>query len=212
MIASWLDADAKRATTEAIRRIEQRSSVELVVAVRAAARSWPHVSAIAGAAAAWLMLAWMLFNETEYALPLFLVFPVMAGALAAAASSRLPVLVRLCTRERTRRRAAMTAARAEFAERRIYETRHRTGLLVYCAVTEGVAVLVADTGVLAAMPRASLARFEVAITAAVERGGKALAEAITGMGDELASTLTRSGDDRNELSDEPIESAEDAPS
>ena len=74
-------------------------------------------------------------------------------------------------------------------------------MLVYCALAERMAVVVADTQVLKAVPTASLAAWERDITRAVARGGIATADAIQSSASLFAAALPRSRDDVNELAD-----------
>lgn len=201
MASTWLDRRAERAFQEAVTRIESASAAEVAIAVRRSARSWPHVPLLAGIAGAWATLAFMLFSDPAFALMFFLVDPLLVGAIAAAVAAAVPSAVRWLTPRAHRRRAAAAAARATFVERGVHRTRGRTGVLVYCALAEGIGVVVADAAVEAAVPAPALAAWEEQIGAAIARGGVATAEAIGSISSILATALPRAANDVNELHD-----------
>ncbi|MBK9031513.1 MAG: hypothetical protein IPL61_09285 [Myxococcales bacterium] len=201
MTVRWLDEPAQRAFAQAVQAIEDESAAEVVVAVRRAARRWPHVPMIAGIVGAWAALAFMLFSDHAFALASILIDPLVAGALVGAAATLAPWLVRALTPAAVRRHAVDTAARAAFVERGVHHTRGRTGVLVYCALTERMAALVCDVGVGAAVSADTLAGHARAIERAIPAGGAATAAAVTAMGPALAAALPRAHDDVNELPD-----------
>ncbi|MBK7071411.1 MAG: hypothetical protein IPH44_03820 [Myxococcales bacterium] len=201
MAIRWLDEPAQRAFAQAVEGVERASAAELVVAVRRRARAWPHVPLAVGIVGAWLGLAFMLYSDHAFGLASFLIDPLLAGALAGGAATLATPLVRWLTPAGVRRRAVVAAARAVFVERGVHHTGGRTGLLVYCALAERMAAVVADTGVVTAVPAATLARHAAAIDRALAQGGAATAAAIAALGPDLAAALPRATDDINELPD-----------
>jgi putative membrane protein len=201
MPGTWLDRRAERAFQEAVTRIESASAAEVAIAVRRSAQAWPHVPVLAGAAAAWATLAFMLYSEPAFALVFFLLDPLLVGAVAAGVAVAVPSAVRWLTPHTRRRRAAAAAARATFVERGVHRTRGRTGVLIYCALTERIGIIVADAGVEAAVPAPTLVAWEREISAAIARGGVATAEAVASISAALAEALPRSATDANELHD-----------
>jgi putative membrane protein len=197
----WLDERAELAFTHAVEQIETVSAAEVAVAIRQRARAWPHVPFVAGAFAAWLVLALMMYSAPAFPFWSFLVDPLLAGLAAAWAISVVPPPLAWVTSASARRRAAMAAARAAFVERGVHVTRARTGLLVFCALAERVAVVVADAGIIAALPADALSAWERAIAEALPRGGAATAEAVASIAPRLAAVLPRQRDDLNELVD-----------
>ena len=197
----WLDDRAEAALTKAVREIESQSSVEIAIAVRRSARSWPHVLFIAGGVAAWLTLAYMLFADPVYSLWAFLVDPLIAAALAALAASQAPPLARWLTPRRVLRQAVEEAARATFVDRSVHRTRQHSGVLVYCALAERIAVVVPDSGVTSTVAPQALAAWEQSINASLGRGGVATASAIAEMTETFARALPRQDDDVDELPD-----------
>lgn len=201
MSIRWLDEPAQGALAKAVAAVEGTSAVELVVAVRRSARRWPHVPFAVGAVTAWAALAFMMYSDHAFAIASFLIDPVLAGVLGGLIATVVPPLVRWLTPASIRRRAVITAARATFVERGLHHTRGRTGVLVYCALTEGMAAIVVDIAVVAAVPAATLSARERAIDAAIRQGGIAAADAIAALAPVLAAALPRAADDLNELPD-----------
>ena len=198
----WLDERAQRAFSAAVAQIEATSCVEVAIAVRRSARSWPQVPVLVGMIAAWAMLAFMLFSEPAFPLWSFLVDPLIAAVAAGGMARRTPTLTRWLTSPRARRMAVLAAARATFVERGVHRTRSRTGVLVYCAVAERQTTVVADDAVAAAVSASGLEAWEYSITEAMARGGESTAHAVAAIASTFASALPRAADDTNELADE----------
>ena len=110
-------------------------------------------------------------------------------------------LVRWLTPVSIRRRAARREAQATFFDLGIHNTSGRTGLLVYCALTERIACVVADTAVSTAVTHQALNDRERAIEAAIARGGAATAAEVAKLAALLGPALPRTEDDVNELPD-----------
>ena len=68
MSVRWLDEPSQRAFAQAVETVEAGSAAELVIAVRRAARRWPHVPLIVGLVGAWAALAFMLFSDHTFSL------------------------------------------------------------------------------------------------------------------------------------------------
>lgn len=194
----------QQALVAAIQACEKRSAAEIVIAVRARSASYLHADLIAGIAVATATLAFLLYSPIEFPLWSFVIETVLAGAVAGAVASHLPVVRRLLTPRSARRAWVRRAAQATFLERGVDQTARRTGLLIYVGLTERVAEVVADRGVRAAVSDGDLLRACVAIDAAVAREGvgTALVRAVEALGDVLEPALPRTSDDVNELPDE----------
>ena len=201
MSRTWMDQRAEQALSDAVGRIEGNSAAEVAVAIRRSARSWPHVPLIVGFAVTWGALAFMLFSDPVFPLIAFIIDPLLFGVLAGALATLHPLPLRLLTSNAARHDAALRAARATFVDRGVHRTRARTGLLVYCALSEGKAIVVADTGIERAVPESTLSAWESRIRDAMAKGGVATAEAIATMAATLATALPRAADDVNELAD-----------
>jgi putative membrane protein len=201
MSRAWLDDRAERALAAAAAQIEATSAVEVAIAVRRSARSWPHVPVIAGGLAAWATLAFMLFSDPVFPLIAFLFDPLIAGIVTGGAVTFGSWPIRLLTSASARRAAATRAARATFVDRGVHRTRARSGVLVYCALAERTAVVIADSGVERAVPQSALDAWQDQIGDAIGRGGVATADAVAAMAHAFAAALPRAADDVNELQD-----------
>jgi len=204
MPGSYLDEPARAAFRDAIVRCEERSAAEIVVAVRAQAHTYVHVPLVLGIAAALATIGFLLYSPWPFPLWAFLVDPLLAGLVLGGGLGQFAAIRRLCTPPATRARWVERDALATFAERRIADTRGRTGVLVYLGLTERRAVVIADRGVREVAPTDGWAEAVAAIerVAAAGGDGPAVAGAIERLGDCLAPVLPRTADDVNELPDE----------
>lgn len=196
----YLTEASKRALTAAVAGIEDKSSAEVVVAVRARSGSMLHADLAAGALSALATLAFLLFSPFAFSLAAILFDTAFLFALGAFVASRSPALRFHLTPRRLRQQNVARAARAEFFDAHIADTRGRTGILVYVAQTERMAEVLADRGVREALDVATWdARVHQIRAAAEARDGVALAQAIAALGEPLASCLPRAHDDIDEL-------------
>lgn len=207
MAKPFLTEESKAALAQAVREVESRSSAELVVAVRPKSGSYLHADLIAGSAAAFASLAFLLFSPWEFGLFWLLFDPLAAGLLGGLAASRSPGLRRLLTPRAVRRRQVETAARSTFVENRVHRTAGRTGILLYISVLEREAVAVPDLGVETVAATESWKRTVQDIEDAVRRGedGAQVARRITALAAVLAPSLVRGAEDVDELANEVCE-------
>jgi putative membrane protein len=198
--AAFLDAAARSAFEQAIATIERASAAEVVVAVRRRSATYRHANVLVGAVVAIASLAAMLFSDHVFSLTSILADPFVLGAIAGGLVELLPGVKRLLTPAAARRRIVERAAQATFVERGVHHTRDRSGLLVYLSWLEREAALVPDTGVAAHLTDEVRRRVEQALTAAMPRGGVAVAHELEQLVLPLAA-LPRRADDVNELAD-----------
>ena len=184
---------------QAIAGAETATSGEIVVLVAARAGNY-RSAALAAALAAGLAAPWPLILLTPWSaasIALAQAAVVLAALLAAAhPSARLALVPRAIRRAR-----AHEAASREFATRGLTRTRGRTGLLIYLAVAEGHAEIVADSGVAARVAVETWASTIDALLAALRRGSPAdgLVEAVERVGAILAAELPGTAEDVDEL-------------
>jgi putative membrane protein len=204
-MAFLTDAD-KAALAAAATAIEARSSAEILIVIRAQSDPYLHADLLAGIAAGVLLLWFQLFSPWEFSLPWILVGPILFGGATGLLVSRAPGTRRLLTGARWRERIVRNAARAEFLEQGIDTTRGRTGILVYVSILERMAEVVADRGVLRAVPAGEWNAKSTALKQAVAGGERAdaLAAHVSGLTDLLARALPRAADDEDELSHEVV--------
>src|SRR5262249_23734162 len=122
MARPFLTDATKQALSGAVRTVEAASSAELVIAVRPSSGAYLHADLLAGLAAAFAVLAFLLWSPRPFGLAWFVVDPLIAVAFAVLISSRTPALRRLLTPAAVRRRQVETAARSAFVEKRIHRT------------------------------------------------------------------------------------------
>lgn len=207
LMARFLDGPGKAALTAAIARVEARSSAEVVIEVQPHAGSHLHADLLAALLAGVAALAFLLFSHVTFGILWILVDPIVVGLVAGWLTSRSPALRRALTPAPLRRRSVDTAARAAFFTRGVHLTSGRTGVLVYIALAERMAAVIADRGVEAVLPpdlwRDAAARVDAAVAAGAT--ATVVADAIAALADALEPYLPRADDDVNELPDEVLE-------
>ncbi|HEX8167584.1 MAG TPA: TPM domain-containing protein [Beijerinckiaceae bacterium] len=199
-----LDAADRERIAAAIREAEARTAGEIVVVVARQAgsyRSVPLLYALVGALAA----PWPLIRLTDLsAAGIFIVQLAVALAVAAAFSwpGRRPALV---PRSIRRARAHEAAAR-EFLARGLTRTRERTGVLIFVALAERYAEVIADAGIAGrvdpAVWRDTVAELIEALRAG--RAGDGLMSAVRRVGAILAEHAPPPADDADELPNKVI--------
>jgi putative membrane protein len=137
---------------EAIRGIEGVSCAEIVVEVRARSGSYAHADARFAAIAAFAALIVLLFAPPEFD-PIEVAVGVLVAYVVATFIARLSGFIRrsLTTAADRQRRVRMGAA-ATFVERGVSKTARATGVLVYLSILERRIEVIADRGVLDAVP------------------------------------------------------------
>jgi putative membrane protein len=200
----YLTEASKQALTAAVESIERQSAAEVVVAVRDKSGSMLHSDLLAGALGAFVTLAFLLFSRFSFSLEAILMDTVLFGALSALLCSRWPALRFRLTPRRLAAASVARAARAEFFDAHISETRARTGVLVYVSQTERTAEVLADCGVRSAVDVAAWEACVRRIRSVVEskQDGVLLAKAVSELGSVLASCLPRAADDVDELANQ----------
>ncbi|HEX8418039.1 MAG TPA: hypothetical protein VF641_10600 [Methylobacterium sp.] len=189
---------------QAIGVAERTTSGEIVVLVAARAGLYRSV-ALSLALMTALLVPW----------PLILLTAWSAGsiALAQAAAVLGVLLATLNTRARMaiapralKRSRAHDAALREFAARGVTRTRGRTGILIYLALAEGHAEIVADSAIGARVPVETWSAAIDALLAALRRGETVpgLLATIERVGAILAEQLPGGPDDVDELSNRVI--------
>jgi putative membrane protein len=183
-------------TADVVKAVEEKTAVELVVAVRPGA----------GGMAPSLMLGWLFSTVTTGALlfvpidvPLVPFFAaVVAGGLLGVVVGLWRPVRRFWLRGRGRD-AVVEAARAAFVELGVHHTTGRTGLLVFVSGREGLVEIVGDRAV-PPLP----APLVDALADAVHRDDvDAFLAGLRALAEPLALALPRTADDVNELADGP---------
>ncbi|HEX2834739.1 MAG TPA: hypothetical protein VHW00_17130 [Thermoanaerobaculia bacterium] len=147
-----LDPAVASAIQEAVSELERTSCAEVVVEIRGRAGSYGHAHARFASLLAFLALVLLLFSRWHFAAAWVAVDVVLvwfAGVLIARKSDSLR---RFLTSKREREAMARLRASAAFHERGIANTSRESGVLVFLSVLERHLEVLADRGVLEAVP------------------------------------------------------------
>ena len=204
MSRTKFDHNAGEALAQAIRDIEKGTDAEIVIAVRGRSGSYSHADYLCGAIVALIGLIFVLFSPFEfhtYWVPIDVAILFAAGAFV---SGRSNFIRRLLTAKDFRAKAARTGAAAMFYEAGIANTSAENGLLIYLSLLERRLEVIADRGVLKAVPalKWNNSVFEL------KRIGRdpdvdELIKALRDLGVVLAEHLPPTGENPNELPDGP---------
>ena len=198
------DKAAGDAIGAAVREIEAKTNAETVVAVRGRSGTYRHADYLFGAVVALIGLLFVLFSPFEFH-TYWIPFDVIAlFAAAAFVSSRGDWIRRLLTTNAFRAKAARAGAAAMFYEAGIANTSAENGLLIYLSLLERRMEVIADRGILKAVPPLEWnhAVFELKRVAEDPKPDK-LISAMRELGALLAEHLPATGENPNELADGP---------
>jgi putative membrane protein len=197
-----LDGEARRSLQAAVEGVEAGSAVELVVVVPAQSGRYLHADLAGAILSGWAGLGFLLLSPWSFSLWAIWVDPLVCGLVGGWLVSRLPPLRRWLTPAAWRGEAVLRCARALFVERRIGETRERSGVLIYISQLERQVVVLADRGVQQAVPNEEWARLQEGLTRAVrEDDGVGAARRLVEFGVVARAAMPRRADDVNELCD-----------
>src|SRR6184192_4246266 len=152
MSRAKFDKTAGDAIGAAVREIEATTNAEIVVAVRGRSGTYRHADYFFGAIIAFIGLLFVLFSPFEFHtfwIPFDVIALFVAGAFV---SSRGDWIRRCLTTKAFRAKAARAGAAAMFYEAGIANTSAENGLLIYLSLLERQMEVIADRGVLKAIP------------------------------------------------------------
>ncbi len=189
---------------DAIREIEKGTNAELVVVVRGRSGTYRHADYLFGAVIALAGLLFVLFSPIEfhtYWIPLDVIMLFAAGSWI---SSRGDWIRRFFTTKKFRAQAARNGAAAMFWEAGIANTVAENGLLIYLSLLERRLEIIADRGVLKAVPPLEWNQcvFELKQVGRNATPEKFIA-ALHRTGKLLAEHFPATGENPNELADGP---------
>lgn len=197
---------------EATRQAERHTGGELVCVIVDRCDTYPDavwqaatMGAVGGAVFA--ALGSSLGDIWALSLPTWILVPPFAGAAVALTAVGLirPARRWLVSPEVLSAQVDRRAAVA-FLDEEIFDTRDRTGVLLFVALYEHQIRILTDRGVDEAVPQSAWQPIVDRLTSELRRGRKseAIAAAIRACGDLLSSHgLTQRAEDENELADEP---------
>lgn len=198
-----IPSETVAALTDAVRELEERSCAEVVLEIRSRSGSYAHAHARFAALIAGVALFVLLFSPWSFQ-PLWVVIDTLLlyglGLLLARQSDSVR---RLMTSERERATQVRTIAASVFFERGVANTARESGVVIYHGLLEQRIEILADRGVLLAVPPFEWNGIVAAARAARSSDPKALLEIVRALTPLLASHLPRLGDDRDELANAP---------
>ena len=147
-----IDPVVAASVAEAVRSVEGCSCAEMVVEVRDRSGSYAHADSRFGALFALVTLVVLLFARWEFAPGWVVVDTAVAYGVGLLISRGSHFIRRLMTTGDDRERKVHTAAAATFIDRGIAKTQRSTGMLVYLSMLERRIELIADRGILDAVP------------------------------------------------------------
>jgi putative membrane protein len=204
MAGDKFDKSAGDNIAAAIREIEKQTDAEMVVVVRGRSGNYLHADYLFGAIVALIGLVFVLFSPIEfhtYWIPFDVVVLFIAGAWI---SSRGDWIRRTFTTRKFRANAARMGASAMFYEAGIANTAAETGMLVYLSLLERRLEVIADRGILKAVPplewnQCVFELHQVGKQATPQR----FIDGLLMTGKLLAEHLPATGENPNELADGP---------
>jgi putative membrane protein len=204
MARAKFDKAAGDAIGAAVREIESKTNAEVVVAIRGRSGTYRHADYLFGAIVALAGLLFVVFspfNFHSYWIPFDVTAVFVAGAFV---SSRGDWLRRLLTTKEFREKAARAGAAAMFYEAGIANTSAENGLLIYLSLLEQQMEVIADRGILKAVPalKWNQAVFDLK-RLAQDPDPEKLVSALRELGAILAEHMPPLGENPNELADGP---------
>jgi putative membrane protein len=199
-----MDAADRDAVAEAVRRAESLTAGEIVVVIDRAASSYRNVPVVLALVLA-LFVPWPLISLTTISVQkIFLIQLLCAAALLAAllwygrGGRFVPGFVK--------RGRAHDVALREFTARGLTRTKGRTGVLIYVALQERYAEILADTGIDGLVEKDSWGAIIEPLLAAArdDRLTEGLIAAVGAVGSVLAQHAPPVPDDVDELSNRVI--------
>lgn len=152
MAGSRFDKSSCDQLARCIREIEEQTDAEIVVAVRRRSATYRHADILFGTIASYAALIFLLFSPWPFS-PFWIAFDVaLVFVLAVYLSSRFAGLRRRFTTKEERAEAVRRGAAAMFYDAGIANTSREVGVLIYLSLFEKRLELIADRGVLEAVP------------------------------------------------------------
>lgn len=151
-LAKTIESEVVTALTDAVRKLELCSCAEVVVEIRSRSGSYTHADARFAAVVAFIALVELLFSPWPFRAGWVAVDVAAAWVLGLFLSRKSDSVRHLMTTSRERIAQSRLVAESVFHERGVANTVSESGVLVYLSLLEGHIELLADRGVLAAVP------------------------------------------------------------
>ena len=196
------DQSSCKKLTDRIAEIERNTNAELVVVVRARSDHYRQADYLFGALLALAGLLFLVFSPWEFHPYWFVVDVILFFIAGAYFSSKSSSLRRLLTRAKFRSEAVRKSAAAMFYDAGIANTSAEMGVLIYVSLLERALELIADRGVLKAVPSREWNQVLVEMQQAGRNPEPQSIElALAKLGELLAEHLPATGENPNELPD-----------
>lgn len=187
----------------AVRELESCSCAEVVIEIRSRSGSYAHAHARFAAVIALLALFVLLFSAWHFTPLWVLIDTALAYAIGLLIARRSDSVRRLMTTERERATQLRTVASSVFFERGVANTDRESGIVVYHGLLEQRIEILADRGVLLAVPALEWNNLLAAARATRSADAKALLPILRSLQPLLGCHLPRLADDRDELANAP---------
>lgn len=186
-----------------VHELERLSSVELVLEVRGRSGGYGHATARAGALVAFLGLLALLISPIPVGSVWLALDVLVLYAIGHGIALRSNAVKRVMTSKTERASQVRTAAAALFYERGIANTKGETGLLLYLSLLERRMEMIADRGVLRAVPAIEWNQISARVSSDCAADLKTLAEVMDLLTPLLEQRLPATGDSVDELPNAP---------
>ena len=204
MSRAKFDQSACDSLLKCVKEIESSTDAEVVIVVRARSASYRQADYLFGALIAFAGLLFLLFLPVDfhaYWVPVDIAALFALGAYFCAWSSTLR---RCLTTTRFRKEAARAGAAAMFYEAGIANTNAEMGVLIYLSLLERRLELIADRGVLKAVPALEWnQRVSQLHQVGRQPDPESFLKALRDLGALLAKHVPATGENPNELPDMP---------
>jgi putative membrane protein len=198
------DDRCRESLTTCVRDIEKSTDAELVLVVRARSGAYRQADYLFGAIFALLGLLTLLFLPVDFHELWVVIDVVVCFVLGAFLSSRSNFIRRFFTTEKFRADVVRTGAAAMFYEAGIANTNAEMGVLVYLSLLERRLELIADRGILKAVPALDWNEIRFQLHQAGKKSDpEALLASLCAFGELLAKHVPPTGENPNELPDAP---------
>ena len=137
--------------TQKLQQVEQATSADVVVAIEPWSGNYRDVDFAFGMGLSLVGIAALLYTPWDYPAWTVLVDALAFFAAGAWLCHAAPPLRRLFTSSKRREAQVQAAAAAEFHDANIWITHRRTALLIYVSLLEKELLVLADSGIAAAM-------------------------------------------------------------
>jgi putative membrane protein len=151
-LAKKIEPAVTAALTDAVRELELCSCAEVVIEIRSRSGSYAHADARFAALIAFVALVVLLFSPWPFRIGWVVADVAAAWVLGLFLSRKSDSVRHLMTTSRERVAQAHLVAESVFHERGVANTMSESGVLVYLSLLEGRIELLADRGVLSAVP------------------------------------------------------------